>query len=421
MKTKLKQALDGAAFNSFLSSLTAIVIGLLFGFIILLISNPSQALQGFKIILLGGFSGGMKGIGDTLYFATPIIMTGLSVGFAFKTGLFNIGAPGQFVMGSFFAVYTGIVFTGLGSAQWIFAVLAGILGGALWGLIPGILKAYKNVNEVIATIMMNYIGMYLVNMLVRDNTKLFDTLRNQSKYPHANANLPKMGLNQIFNGSSVNAGFFIAIIAVIVIYILLNKTTFGYELKAVGYNRDASKYAGINEKKSIILSMTIAGALAGLGGALLLLAGAGKHLEVVDILPAEGFNGIPVALLGMSHPIGVFLSALFISHLGRGGFYLQRLNFVPEIITIITASIVYFSAFALVVKNQIGKLRKKYSKEENTPNANAEDAEVVEEAENQAENRSENAKQEINSDLTSDEKKVDGEKQTDNQAEKEEQ
>lgn len=381
MKTKLKNFIDSGGFNSFLSSFTAIVIGLLFGLFILLISNPAQAMAGFKIILMGGFSGGLKGLGDTLYFATPIILTGLSVGFAFKTGLFNIGAPGQFVMGSFFAVYTGIVFTGLGSIQWVFALLAGIIGGALWGSIPGILKAYKNVNEVIATIMMNYIGIYLVNMLVRDNPLLFDTLRNQSKFPNANAILPKMGLDKIFPGSSVNGGFFIAILAVIVIYILLNKTTFGYELKAVGYNRDASRYAGINEKKSIIMSMVIAGALAGLGGALLLLAGAGKHLEVVDILPIEGFNGIPVALLGMSHPVGVFLSALFISHLGRGGFYLQRLQFVPEIITIITAAIVYFSAFALVVKNQIAKIRKKLSKDDNKPNANSEDLDNKELAE----------------------------------------
>lgn len=373
MKTKFKNFIDGTAFNSFLSSFTAIVIGLLFGLAILLISNPAQALAGFKTILMGGFSGGMKGLGDTLYFATPIILTGLSVGFAFKTGLFNIGAAGQFVMGSYFAVYTGIVFTGLGSAQWVFAVIAGMIGGALWGLIPGALKAYKNVHEVIATIMMNYIGIYLVNMLVRDNPLLFDTLRNQSKFPNANAILPKMGLDKLFPGSSVNGGFFIAILAVVVIYILLNKTTFGYELKAVGYNRDASKYAGINEKKSIIMSMAISGALAGLGGALLLLAGAGKHLEVVDILPAEGFNGIPVALLGMSHPVGVFLSALFISHLGRGGFYLQRLQFVPEIITIITASIVYFSAFSLVVKNYLGKVRKKISKDTNKPNANSDD------------------------------------------------
>lgn len=359
MKTKGKSIFESAAFSSFLSSLTAIVIGLLFGLLILFASNAQQALAGFMIILKGGFSGGAKGLGDTLYFATPIIMTGLSVGFAFKTGLFNIGAPGQFVMGSFFAVYVGIAWTWLGSLQWVVALLAGLVGGALWGLVPGLLKAYKNVNEVISSIMMNYIGMYLVNMIVRNSTTLFDTLRNQSRYPSNNAIVPKMGLNQLFPGSSVNGGFWIALLAVIVIYILLNKTTFGYELKAVGHNKFASKYAGINETKSIVLSMAIAGALAGLGGALLLLAGAGKHIEVVDILPAEGFNGVPVALLGMSHPIGVFFSALFIAHLGRGGFYLQRLRFVPEIITMITASIVYFSAFALIVKNQITRLTKR--------------------------------------------------------------
>ncbi len=372
MKAKIKNFFDGGAFNSFLSSFTAIIIGLIFGLIILFFSNPSEAMEGFKIILKGGFSGGLKGLGDTLYFATPLILTGLSVGFAFKTGLFNIGAAGQFMVGAFFAVYVGIAFPELGSIQWFVAIIAGLIGGALWGIIPGVLKAYRNVHEVIATIMMNYIGMYLVNMTVRNSSVLFDNVRNQSKLPNATAIIPKMGLNKIFPGSSVNGGFLIAIVAVIVIYILLNKTTFGYELKAVGYNRDASRYAGINEKKSIIMSMAISGALSGLGGALLLLAGAGKHLEVVDILPAEGFNGIPVALLGMSHPVGVFLSALFISHLGRGGFYLQRLKFVPEIITIITASIVYFSAFSLVVKNNINKIRRKFAKDKDKQNANRE-------------------------------------------------
>ena len=371
MRSKIKNILEGPVASNFLSSLTAIIIGLLFGFIILLVSNSGQALDGFKIILKGGFSGGLKGLGDTLYFATPLIMTGLSVGFAFKTGLFNIGAPGQFVMGSFFAVYVGVMFPGMGSLQWAVALLAGIIGGGLWGLIPGLLKAYKNVNEVIASIMMNYIGMYMVNMLVKNSPRLFDTLRNQSKYPHPNAIIPKMGMNTLFPGSSVNGGIIIALIAVIIIQIVLNKTTFGYELKSVGHNRFASKYAGINENRSIVLSMVISGALAGLGGALLLLAGAGKHIEVLDILPVEGFNGIPVALLGMSHPVGVFFSALFIAHLGRGGFYIQRLNFVPEVITMITASIVYFSAFALVVKSQIRKLTKKFTKNTDGANANS--------------------------------------------------
>ena len=372
MNKKLKNYLLGPAFESFLSSFSAILIGLLFGFLILLISHPSQALPGFMTILLGGFTGGAKGLGDVLYFATPLILTGLSVGFAFKTGLFNIGAPGQFVLGSYFAVYVGIKFTSIPpSIHWIVALAAGIAGGALWGAIPGLLKAYRNVHEVIASIMMNYIGIYLVNMLVKNDTAIFDTLKNQSKTPAKGAIIPKMGLDNLYGTSSVNGGIFIALIAVIVIYIVLNKTTFGYELKACGHNREASRYAGINEKKSIVMSMIISGALAGLGGALLLLAGAGKHLEVVDILPAEGFNGIPVALLGMSHPVGILLAALFIAYINQGGFYLQLYNFVPEIITIITASIVYFSAFALVFRRLISNTRKKHSGD-NRPNVKSE-------------------------------------------------
>ena len=266
----------------------------------------------------------------------------------------------------------GIKFTSIPpSIHWIVALAAGIAGGALWGAIPGLLKAYRNVHEVIASIMMNYIGIYLVNMLVKNDTAIFDTLKNQSKTPAKGAIIPKMGLDNLYGTSSVNGGIFIALIAVIVIYIVLNKTTFGYELKACGHNREASRYAGINEKKSIVMSMIISGALAGLGGALLLLAGAGKHLEVVDILPAEGFNGIPVALLGMSHPVGILLAALFIAYINQGGFYLQLYNFVPEIITIITASIVYFSAFALVFRRLISNTRKKHSGD-NRPNVNSE-------------------------------------------------
>lgn len=373
MNKKIKNFLLGPAFESVASSIAAICIGLLFGLVILFISHPNQALPGFLTILSGGLTGGAKGIGDVLYFATPLILTGLSVGFAFKTGLFNIGASGQFMLGAYFAVSVGIKFASLGPVHWIATLIAGLIGGAIWGAIPGLLKAYRNVHEVISSIMMNYIGLYLVNMLVKNDTVIFDTLKNQSKSPAPTAIIPKMGLNHIFGNSSVNGGIIIALIAVIVIYIILNKTTFGFELKACGHNKEASRYAGINEKKSIVLSMAISGALAGLGGALLLMAGAGKHLEVVDVLAAEGFNGIPIALLGMSNPIGILLAALFIAHINQGGFYLQLYNFVPEIITIITSSIVYFSAFALVFRKVIEKIRKKYDKDEK-PNVNKEGA-----------------------------------------------
>lgn len=335
---------------NFMGSLFAIVVGLLFGLVILLISNPAQAGGGFMTILTGAFRD-MRSIGRVMYFATPIILTGLSVGFAFKTGLFNIGASGQLIVGAFLAVLVGIKGTDLGSFHWVVALLAAAVGGALWALIPGILKALANVHEVIASIMMNYIGMYLVNYLVLQT--VYDRLRNQSLPVAASAVIPKLGLDKIFPRSNVNAGFIIAVLAAVVMYIILNKTSFGFELKAVGFNRDASKYVGINEKRSIILSMVIAGALAGLGGGLLYLAGTGKHIEVVNVLAAEGFTGIPVALLGLSHPIGVLFAGLFIGYITVGGDYLQLFDFAPEVIDIIVASIIYFSAFALIIKTFI--------------------------------------------------------------------
>lgn len=343
----------------FLSSLFAIFVGLLVGFVILLVSNPTESVHGFVTILTGPLTHDMKGLGQVFYYATPIILTGLSVGFAFKTGLFNIGASGQFIVGAFAAVVVGIRCEFLGGVQWIVALLAALLAGALWGAIPGLVKAYFNVNEVIACIMTNYIGMYLVNFLISTNTNLYDKIYNYTKTVANTANIPKMGLDVLFPGSSVNGGFFVAVVAVVVIYVLLEKTTFGYELKAAGYNKDASKYAGMNEKRNIILSMAIAGALSGMAGALLYLAGSGKHIEVLDVLAGEGFTGISVALLGLSHPIGVLLSGIFIAYITAGGFYLQLLNFSTEVIDIIIAVIIYFSAFSLFVRGYILKMRRK--------------------------------------------------------------
>lgn len=352
MKTNKNRNYVGA-----LSSVFAIIIGLLVGLVVLLLCNPSQALPGFFTILTGAFTHGMRGVGQVFYYATPIILTGLSVGFAFKTGVFNIGTPGQFLIGGFGAVYAGIMWEQLGPAHWAAALLASIVLGALWGLVPGILKAYFNVNVVISCIMMNYIGLYLVNWTVRSYKPLFNTLRNESKNVVATAVIPKMGLDKIFPGSSVNGGILIAIVVVIFIYVLLNKTAFGYELKAVGYNQDAGKYAGINEKRNVVVSMMIAGAIAGLAGGLLYLAGTGKHIEVKDVLGSEGFTGISVALLGLSHPIGVLFSGLFIAYLTAGGFYLQLFEFSTEIIDIIVAVIIYFSAFALIVKTLLAKIK----------------------------------------------------------------
>lgn len=376
---KLKNTLLSDSFNRAYSSIFSIFIGLLFGLIILMISNSGQAIDGFIIILKGGFSTGAKGMGQVLYFATPLILTGLSVGFAFKTGLFNIGAAGQFIMGAFAAVYIGVKWTFLPAPwHWMVALLGAAVVGGLWALIPGLLKAYLNVHEVIATIMMNYIGMYLANYLVK--LHVYDSKKGLSLNTAESAVLPKGGLDYIFYNplgstkdlSTVNCGIWIAIIIAIVVYIILNKTTFGYELKACGFNPHASKYAGINDKRNVVLSMVIAGMLAGLGGGLLYLSGAnGRHIKVVDVLAAEGFNGIPVALLGLSNPIGIIFAAIFVSYITQGGNYLQTLDFVPEVIDIIIACIIYFSAFALIFRNILPRIIK-YRKEKRGAKVSAE-------------------------------------------------
>jgi general nucleoside transport system permease protein len=340
-----------------LSALMAIVVGMLFGLVIMLVSNPSQALGGFAAIVISPISGGPRVIGQVLYFATPLILTGLGVGFAFKTGLFNIGASGQFTMGGYAAIMVGVYGGSLDAFQWVVGLLVAIIAGSIWAFIPGILKAYTNVHEVISSIMMNYIGMYLVNYLVR--TTCYNSVKNESLAVLPTANIPKMGLDYLFPGSFINGGFIIALLAVAIIYVVLQKTTFGYELKAVGHNKDAAKYAGINEKKSIVYSMMISGALCGLGGGLIYLAGTGKQYSVVDMIANEGFNGIVVALLGLSHPIGVALAAIFIGYVTVGGFNMQLYDFVPEIINIITATIIYSAACALIFKGLFNRFTKK--------------------------------------------------------------
>jgi len=344
-----------------LSSVMAVLMGLFAGFIILLLSNPSQAVAGFLTILTGGFID-MFSFGMVLYYSTSIILTGLSVGFAMKTGLFNIGASGQFTLGMYTAILVAVHFDFLPDlARCGAALLAGMLAGGIWGLLPGVLKALRNVHEVISCIMMNYIGMYLVNHLI-GVTGVYDLFRNMTVRIPVEANLPSLGLSELFSSvnehggvraSSVGGGIVISILVCIIIYIVLEKTKFGYELKSCGYNQEAARYAGINESRGVILSMVIAGALAGLGGAILALSGTGKGIAVVDVLAGEGFQGIPIALLGLSNPIGIIFSGLLIGYFAQSGFLLQQHGFAPEVIEIIISVIIYFSALALLLKGFI--------------------------------------------------------------------
>lgn len=335
--------------KSFLSSLIAILCGLIFGLLIMFLVIPNQALEGFSILLRGGFYRGIKSVGEVLYLSVPIMMTGLSVAFAFKCGLFNIGTPGQYIVGAFASMFIAFNATFIPeSIRWIFAVLAGGLAGALWASVPGLLKAYRNVNVVISSIMMNYIGMLLVIEGVKKF--MYNPTGAESYTIPTSLAIPNLGLDQVFNGSSINLGTFIAIGVCILAYVIMNKTTFGYELKATGYNPDASKYAGMNEKKSIVLSMVIAGFFAGLGGALVYMAGTGRTIGTAEVLAAEGFNGIPVALLGFNNPLGVIFAALFIAYINLGGNYVQAVHIAVEIIDVIVAAIIYFSSFTLFIR-----------------------------------------------------------------------
>lgn len=356
MTHKVKNFRIGEGAVNLSSSVLAVVCGLLLGFVILLVSNPGQAFSGFMMVLQGGFTDGIQGIGQMLYLSTPIIMTGLSVGFAFRTGLFNIGASGQFTAGAFAAVFVGVRFTFLPPGlHCLAALLASLLAGALWGLIPGFLKAFFNVNEVISSIMMNYIGMYLVNMLIQRT--VYDQVRNQTLAVAPGANLPKAGLDKLFPGTNINIGILIAVFLALVIHIVLNRTVFGYELKVCGRNPNAGRYAGISEKRNIVFSMVIAGALAGLGGALLYLSDSGKYIQVLDVIAPEGFSGISVALLGLSNPAGILLAGLFIGHITVGGYNMQLFDFAPEVIDMIIAAIIYCGALSLLFKNIIYRLQ----------------------------------------------------------------
>lgn len=381
MKTWKKDSVKSIA-----SSLISIVFGLLIGCIILIIMAviPSKgaslsfktAIDGIQLVFSGIFntgktaSGALKfgfnpvNFGDMLFRATPLILTGLSVALAFKTGLFNIGAPGQYLISTAVTLILALLIpTSVVPALfvWIIAFIGGILAGAIWGAVPGIFKAFLNVNEVITCIMMNWISANVVTMLFDKEIGMFKHLLDPSgtknlayvfKTTHNNVATSKLGLDFIFKGSQVNGGIIIAIIIAILIYVILNKTTFGYQLKACGSNKFAAKYAGINEKSCTIISMAIAGGLAGAGAALYYLSGNTEFAwETYQSLPAVGFNGIPVALLACNNPLGVIFSASFISLLDVNGMQLKYMTPYNEYITsIITAVIVYFSAFSLLFK-----------------------------------------------------------------------
>ena len=345
--------------SSVLAAILCILIGLAVGLIALFIINPEHAWdQGFMRIIQGGFYDFPYGVGRTLTNSAPLIMTGLSVAFAFKTGLFNIGAAGQYTLGAFGALYCALIL----HLPWYLCLLASALFGAVWGAIPGIFKAYLNINEVITSIMFNWIGLYMVNEIVyaRGTGAMYDVKSTRTwKLVDTSPEsvIPSAGMSELFHTPSTTIAIFLAIAAAVLIWVILEKTTFGYELKAVGLNKNAARYAGINEKKNIILSMTIAGALAGFGAGLLYLSGGAEWNPLnTTTLPAMGFNGIATALLAASHPIGTIFSSVFISHITVGGSFLPTRYFPPEIADLISGIMIYLCAFAMLFRGVIGRM-----------------------------------------------------------------
>ena len=363
-----KKFLEKESTRQIIASLLCILGGLVVGFLVLAILAVfnknitfGEAVKGILVILGGPFSSGknaMFQLGNMIFNATPLIFTGLSVAIAFKTGLLNIGAPGQYLMG---AMTSLLVALSIPSASvppaiiWILALLAGTLAGALWGAIPGFFKAVLNVNEVIICIMTNWIAANVVSWVFNGSkfinyaeTKINFIVKTETN----NIVTPTLGLDSLFSGGSVKSyidiSIFIAILVAIALNIMMNKTVFGYELKACGFNKNASKYAGMNERRNIILAMAIAGGLAAAGAALWCLNGHQDFKwDTYQTLPADGFNGIVVALLAANNPVGVIFSSLFLKYINVGGSNLAaNTSFNEYVSQLIIAMIVYFSGFA---------------------------------------------------------------------------
>ncbi len=365
--------------KSILSSLISIVVGILFGFILMLIcsafldnANPGS---GFGYLLKGPFGSTTDAgsqFGTMLFYAEPLIFTGLSVAIAYKTGLFNIGAPGQFLMGTMGSLLVALNINTTGNRAagvfvWLLALIVGMIFGMLWSLIPGALKAFFGINEVIVCIMTNWIAANIVTWVFTAQPHLSNSPDGKSGYLIKTAvtgnYTPTFG-----SWSYLDIGIILAILAAVVVWIVMKKTALGYSLKACGYNKDAARYAGMNEKLYIMIAMAIAGGLAAAGGALYYL-NPGIELQFkscYQALPSYGFNGIPAALLANCNPIGVIFSAIFIRWLNASGSFLQRAGYNKYFADIIIAVIIYLAGFSRFMREELDRYYKANDKRGST-------------------------------------------------------
>ena len=338
--------------QSLLASLACVVLGLLIGYIVLLFINPNGAGEAIAAVMKNFLNYSKsatqaKYLGNTLVKTAPLLLCALSILFSYKVGLFNIGAAGQYCAGVALSLYAALAW-GWG---WLPCMLLAMLGGMVLGAISGLLKSYCNVNEVISGIMLNWIVLYLTNMLLTNVKEETSPYTFVLAHKNPSAVLPTLGLGSLLNNNQyVGLALPLSILAAVLVWVVLEKTRFGYELRATGNNKNAAKYCGMAEKRNIILTLVISGALAGMGAAMLYLTGYEQWQCSTSSVPGMGFNGIAAAFLGGLNPFGTILASFFIQHITAGGAYVDKTMYCAQISDLISAIIIYLCGFVLFMK-----------------------------------------------------------------------
>lgn len=339
-------------------TILAIIIGFIIGAIFLIIAGISPAVAYGK--LFSSVFSKPKYLIWTLIYASPVIFTGLSVAFSFRTGVFNIGAEGQYIVGSLTACVLGILLKMPPVLHAVVCILGAALAGALWSFLVGLMKVKRGIHEVLSFIMFNWIAFYLSNYVVNLEIIHKEGGGEATKDVAATARiLFPNAIIKLTDCSAANIGFFLAVAAAICMWIIIEKTTLGFRLKAVGFNRNAAEYAGINANASILTALSISGALAGIGGAVQIL-GMGGRLSQLAAQEGFGFEGITVALIGSSSPIGCIFSGIFYGAMKYGGSKLTMVKAPSEVINIIMGCVIIFIAISHVFR----ALFKKFSRKE---------------------------------------------------------
>lgn len=358
--------------QSFLASLICIIAGMFLGFIFLLFIEPSGAFNAIVSIAKNFFvytraNLQLKYLGNTLVKTAPLLMCSLSVLFSYKVGLFNIGAAGQYVIGSCACLYAAIVW----HWSWLPCLIFAAVAGALFGVITGLLKAYANVNEVISGIMLNWIGLYFTNMILANAKDAASAYTYSLKAAGKSAVLPSAGLHSVFaDNQYVSIAIPLAIVFAFLVWMILDKTKLGYELKATGFNKNAAKYCGMAEKRNIILSLAISGALAGIAGSFLYQTDMEQWQVTIASIPGMGFNGIAAAFLSGLNPIGCIFSSFFIQHITDGGSNVDLSVYCSQISELIAAIIIYLCGFVGFLKYAMNSASTKSEEKKKIKEAN---------------------------------------------------